>query len=98
GGVGGQVVIAASSGQLFSSGRVEASGSTGGSIALSGNSIDLVADQVDASGDAGGGSIVVGGNPHGAGGLMEVSAGDLLTYGGQADASAEQRQLCGPQP
>ena len=57
GGVGGQVSVVGD-GRLFSSGRFEASGTTGGGVNLLGQDIELVAATVDASGAAGGGGSV----------------------------------------
>jgi hypothetical protein len=65
GGVGGQVVVSGS-GRLFSSGRFDAAGASGGGIDLFGQSIALVAAAVDASGTAGnGGSVRIGGDYQG---------------------------------
>jgi hypothetical protein len=61
GGAGGQVVLdSGSNGHLFSSGRQQATGSSGGTVDLLGQEVVLDGGTVDASGQNGGGSISVG--------------------------------------
>jgi hypothetical protein len=54
-----------SGGRLFSSGRFEAAGTSGGSVDLFGQDVLLVGAGVDASGAGGGGRVRVGGDFHG---------------------------------
>ena len=102
GGAGGRVTIdGGTSGHLFTSGRQEARGTTGGSVGLLAGTIDVIGGSEDASGSAGAGghvSVIAKGNEQyfgslaargvTAGGVIEASAGETLTYGGSADAGA----------
>jgi hypothetical protein len=64
---GGSVSVnGGSGGRLFSSGRFEAAGASGGSVDLFGQDILLIGAAVDASGTGGGGRVRVGGDFHGA--------------------------------
>jgi hypothetical protein len=63
---GGQVTLdGGATGRLYSSGRLEATGSLGGRVDLFGREVVLAGTRVDASGQAGGGLIRVGGDFHG---------------------------------
>ncbi len=102
GAAGGSVRIdGGASGHLFTSGRQEARGATGGSVQLNAGQIDVVGGAEDASGSAGAGgrvSIVATGDTVDSGtqsargvtqgGFIEVSAGGTLSYSGSADAGA----------
>ncbi len=112
GGAGGQVNIHGGSGsRLFSSGRFDATGTTGGSIHLFAQNVFLIAAALDASGSTGAGgrvsvwsdssteftgSVSAPGSGE-AGGFIEVSSHGTLTYGGQADAGAGGTLLLDPQ-
>jgi hypothetical protein len=67
GGAGGTVTIdGGSTGRLFTSGRLEAGGTTGGAIDLFGADVLLVGASVDASGSVGrGGTLRIGGDSRG---------------------------------
>ena len=66
GGAGGRVTIdGGTSGHLFTSGRQEARGTTGGSVGLLAGTIDVIGGSEDASGSAGAGghvSVIAKGN------------------------------------
>ena len=69
GGAGGQVDVraqAGGNGSLSISGSVLATGTQGGRVVLTGDTVRLVGATVDASGTNGGGTIAVGGGRHGA--------------------------------
>jgi hypothetical protein len=96
---GGAVVVdAGSSGRLFSSGRFDATGASGGAIDLLGKDVLLVGATLEASGSAGGGRVMVwsqastdfAGSISAAGGaqggFIEVSSHGTLTDAGKADA------------
>ncbi|HEV3081862.1 MAG TPA: hypothetical protein VGY66_18930, partial [Gemmataceae bacterium] len=63
---GSQVIVnGGSSGRLFSSGRFDATGTSGGSIDLLGHDVLLVAAVVDASGTSAAGRVLIGGDYQG---------------------------------
>ncbi len=110
-GKGGQISLNGGTvGRLFTSGRFDVSGSTGGSIELFGKDALLIGATVDASGsaDAGGkvtvlsqnstdfaGTISATGGRHG--GFVEVSSHGTVTDSGQADAGRGGTLLLDPQ-
>ena len=68
GGAGGQVIVAAGQGvdgRTFSSAKINATGSTGGNITLTGMELVLRDTHLDASGDSAGGTVLVGGGRQG---------------------------------
>jgi len=101
-GSGGTVTIdGGTTGNLFSSGTQEAKGEAGGSISITGASIDLISATEDVSGTTGAGGqihIQSGGDAEvnstltarggAAGGAIDVVTDGTLTYSGAADASA----------
>jgi filamentous hemagglutinin family protein len=71
---GGTVSVnGGTTGRLFTSGSIQATGETGGEIDLFGEEVLLAAAQVDASGDSGGGIIHIGGDFQGQGELPKSS-------------------------
>jgi hypothetical protein len=91
------LVDGATTGRLFSSGRFDATGTTGGRVDLSGQSVALVAAHINASGTAAGGQVVVRSQAStdfagtisargSKGGFIEVSSHGTLTDTGKADA------------
>ena len=68
-GDGGRVDVRAlgldASGHLFSSGQIDATGQHGGSIVLSGDTVDLYAANINASGLLAGGQVLIGGDYQG---------------------------------
>ncbi|HYP62274.1 MAG TPA: hypothetical protein VEQ16_00215, partial [Acidocella sp.] len=65
-GVGGTVIInGGATGRLFSSGKHEATGATGGEVDLLGREIVLPGASIDTSGNNGGGLVHIGGDFHG---------------------------------
>lgn len=67
---GGVHGVANVSGQIVASNT--ASGATGGSIAITGQNVNVSGATIDASGSAGGGAVLIGGNFHGAGPLANA--------------------------
>ncbi len=90
--VNGQIVLSASGGGTNVAGTLDASGtsagSTGGSVAVLGDTVTLASGaMINVAGDAGGGSVAVGGNFHGAGPLPNAAATSVAA-GATIDASA----------
>ncbi|HEY6477009.1 MAG TPA: filamentous hemagglutinin N-terminal domain-containing protein, partial [Polyangia bacterium] len=77
--VNGQIVLSGTGGGTLVSGTLDASGKgageTGGSVAVTGDTVTLAAGaRIDVSGDSGGGTAFIGGNFHGAGPLPNAQA------------------------
>ncbi len=94
-GNGGQITVASTSGRLFSSGQMDATGHTGGSIELLGQDILLVGSSFNVSGHGGdAGQIRVGGPPHSNGAsvptaqTIEVTPTTTLIADAQASGNA----------
>ncbi len=109
---GGQITIdGGSTGRLFSSGSMTATGTSGGSINLFGKDILLIADKLDVSGSVGQGGkvkvmsvsstdytghVAASGTGSGSGGSVEISSHGQLSYGGTADAGQGGKLLLDP--
>ena len=87
---GGVIRLSASSGEVVSSGTLDAAGddgSTGGSVSLEGEKVGVAGGAVvNADGGTGGGTILVGGDVQGGG---QMQAADYAYVGNGADISAD---------
>ncbi len=69
---GGTVVLDGGEGNVNLSGKIDASGKTGGSVTVTGGNIQLANADVNASGTNGGGSVKIGGDYQGKGSLKHA--------------------------
>ncbi|WP_010341504.1 MBG domain-containing protein [Xanthomonas sacchari] len=84
---GGSVRLVGSGGDVASSGRIDVSGTQGGSVQLLADGAVNVAGRIDASGTGAGGSIRIGGGYQGGEQLQHASAATVAS-GAMLDASA----------
>ncbi|WP_295933729.1 MBG domain-containing protein [uncultured Xanthomonas sp.] len=84
---GGSVRLVGSGGDVASSGRIDVSGTHGGSVQLLSDGAVSVAGRIDASGTAAGGSVRIGGGYQGGEQLQHASAATVAD-GALLDASA----------
>jgi trimeric autotransporter adhesin len=88
----GEIILYAAGGNVTNSGTLTASGKgtgqTGGSVTVTGNTVDLASTSViDASGDAGGGYVKIGGDFHGQGSTFTATT-TIVEAGSTINASA----------
>ncbi len=85
---GGRVRLTGTGGDIYNSGTIDATGSTGGEIEVTADDVYLTDNAlVDASGDFGGGSIKIGGGQQGLD--ATINNADNLTIGENATLSAD---------